>query len=69
MKLEQGLLRKTIITKFVIHFKTQLKLGFVFALDQNCDATVWPDSFIFKSYISEQNTMLSQRTLSIQEYI
>ena len=66
MKLEQGLLRKTIITKFVIHFKTQLKLGFVFALDQKCDATVWPDSFIFKSYISEQNTMLSQRALSIQ---
>ena len=32
MKLEQDLLRKTINNKFVIHFKTQLKLGVVFAL-------------------------------------
>lgn len=37
---------KTINNKFVIHFKTQLKLGIVFALDQKCDATAWPDSFI-----------------------
>lgn len=63
MKLEQGLLRKTIITTFVIHFKTQLKQGIVFALDQKCDATAWPDSYM---YISEQNTMLSQRALSVQ---
>ena len=69
MKLEQGLLRKTIITKFVIHFKTQLKLGFVFALDQKCDATVWPDSFIFKSYISEQNTILTESSFHPRIYL
>jgi len=46
MKLEQDLLRKTINNKFAIHFKTQLKLGVVFALDRKCDATARPDSFI-----------------------